>query len=163
MSLVGPDGKPIDLSKAKIIGEEEHAYEAGGLRITWPDTPEKALQRSLGGAQQMIAQATGQKVLEKTGSHAAAQQEAVTAAANVKNPFQIEPAASAVFMLLSREIEYRDAVIEMLCEKIGIDPADLPKKPWPDPKDTEEVENEKEEFDNAVGEMATSPGSQEQN
>ena len=50
MSLVGPDGKPIDFSKAKVIGEEENSYEVGGLRITWADTPEKALRRSLDGA-----------------------------------------------------------------------------------------------------------------
>jgi len=163
MSLVGPDGKPIDLSKAKVIGEEENSYEVGGLRITWADTPEKALGRSLDGAQKMIFQATGQQVLEKTGSHAAAQQEAAVAASNVSNPFQIEPAASAVFMLMSREIAYRDAVIEFLCEKIGVDPKDLPKRNWPDPKETEEVEDEKKVFDDAVEEMSTGTGSQEQN
>lgn len=162
MSLVGPDGKPIDISKAKVIGEEEHSWEAGGLRITWGDTPEKALQRSLKGAQQMVGQAAGQAALERTGSHSVAQQDAIQAAGSVQNPFQIEPAAAAVFMLLGREIAYRDSLIEFLCSKMEIDPDDLPNKPWPDPKEAEEVEDEKEEFDNAVEDMSTSTGSQEQ-
>lgn len=163
MALIGPDGKPIDTSKAKVIGQEEHSYEAGGLRITWEDIPEIALQKSLAGAKQMTAQMVGQAALEKTGSHAVAQQEATAAAVSMNNPFQLEPAAAAVFMLLSREVEYRNAVIAFLCEKIGADPEDLPKRQWADPKKTEEILDEKEEFDNAVEEMATGSGPKEQN
>lgn len=163
MNLLGPDGKPLDLSKAKVIGEKEETYEAGGLLITWADTPEAAMNRSLEMARNLAFQSTGQKVLEKTGSHATAQEEAMKAMANMSNPFQFEPAASAVFMLLSREISYRDSLIAFLCEKMGIDKDELPKSPWPDPKVTEAVEDEKKEFDETAAELSNASGAEGQN
>lgn len=163
MDLLGPDGKPIDFSKAKVIGEKEESYEAGGLLITWGDTPEKALNRSLEMARNLAFQSAGQASLEKTGSHAVANEAAVKAMANTSNPFQFEPGASAVFMLLSREISYRDSLIAFLCEKIGIDKDELPKPSWPDPKVTEAVEDEKKEFDETAAQLSNAAGPEVQN
>lgn len=129
--IVGADGQKIS-SK-----EEEINYEVGGVRICVPKTPKDMLEIALNGAQQIVGQQAGQAALERTKSHVAAQAEAQVAASKVGNPFQLEPGALALFMLMSREIEHRDRVIADLARRLdaldGKDSNELLKKPWPDP------------------------------
>lgn len=128
MPLVGLDGQEISSEKEPI------KYEVGGVIIEIAETPEMVLQKALLGAQQLVAQQVGQMALQKTGSHMVAQTEAQAAASKVNNPFQIEPGAFAIFMLMSREIEHRDRVIEGLSKRLdaldGKSSEDLLKKSW---------------------------------
>jgi len=163
MSIVGPDGLPLADKKEETAEEDQVIYEAGGLRMAWPNTPEAALERALKGAKQATFQMAGQVALNRTGNQMVAEVEAKEAAARQNNPFHIEPAASAVFMLLSREIAYRGQIIDFLCEKIGVDKSELPKPPWPDPSDVEKAQDEKAVFDKTLEEVATAPGAEGSN
>jgi hypothetical protein len=128
MPIVGLDGHEISSEKQNI------RYEVGGVRIETPETPEVSLQRALEGAQILVGQQVGQAALNRSGSHVVAQAEAQTAASKVTNPFHLEPGALAVFMLMSREIEHRDRVIEALAKRLdaidGQDSTELLKKQW---------------------------------
>ena len=91
MSLVDAVGNPV------ILDREEKEYSAGGLRVKLQATPEDMLQRALAGAQKMAGQQAGMIAMQKTGSQAIAQQEAMEVASKVTDPFAMEPAALAVF------------------------------------------------------------------
>ena len=131
MSIVGPDGQTPISTDAETI-----KYSAGGIQLDSTDTPESTFQKALAGAQQVIAQQVGAATLQSTGSHTIAQTQAQQAAARVSNPFQIEPCALGVFMLLSREIEHRDRIISALAKRLdkvdGENSDDLLKDPWKD-------------------------------
>ena len=96
MSIVGPNGKPIDLSQAQLLGNDVHDYEIGEIKISSAETPERVLT-------QAAEQAKG--FLRQQGQFGAAQQ---------ANPFQFEPAALAVFMMLATEVKRLNAEIEEL-------------------------------------------------
>jgi len=150
MPIVGPDGQTPVSSEA-----EQYTYKVGGIHIASGDTPEMMLQKALMGAQQMVAQQVGAMSLQRTGSHVIAQTEAQTAAAKVSNPFQLEPCALGMFMLMAREIEHRDAVISALATRLdaldGKSSEELLKKPWPvNPVQEQENEGENDEFSQAV-------------
>lgn len=137
MSLVGLDGQEIstEIKTAK--------YEVGGVQIDAADTPEMMLQKALAGAQQIVGQQVGQMAMQRSGSQVVAQTEAQAAASKVMNPFQLEPAALAIFMLMSREIEHRDRVISALAARLdaldGNGSEELLKKPWPkEPEQSQE-------------------------
>ena len=121
--LVGPDGKtPVQSDMP------ERRYRAGGLEIKTPGTTSLLLQRAMEGAQQMIGQQVYAAALQRSGSAAVAQQEAQTAVTSIRDPFQLEPCALAVFMYLAREIEHRDRVLSEMNEKLkalGAEPVDL--------------------------------------
>jgi hypothetical protein len=138
--IVGPDGHEVS-SQAKPID-----YEVGGIRIGVAETPESMLQKSLAGAQQLIAQQAYQSTLEKTGSAIVAQTEAQSMASKVANPFHIEPAALAVFMLMAREIEHRDRVIAALASRLdaldGKLSEGLLRKSWIQEPEKNKVESE---------------------
>lgn len=71
------------------------------------------------------AQALGKSI---AAGEALAQAEAQAAAEGVVDPFEMEPCAMAVFMFLSRELEYRDLVIEQLNDRLislGAQPLDV--------------------------------------
>ena len=146
--LVGPDGKtPVKSDMPKL------EYRAGGLRFLTELIPDALLTKALLGAKEMIGQQIYALTLRKTKSATIAQSEAQTAAAATQDPFTMEPAAMAVFMYLSREIEYRDKVIEQISERlvaIGADPINV-EHPYPEPpppsEDEEESESEEEESD----------------
>lgn len=139
MSIVGPDGQTPLSSEAKA-----QAYKVGGVRIDSADTPESMLSKALIGAQQVIAQQVGTMSLQRSGSQIVAQAEAQQAAAKVTNPFQIEPCALGLFMLMAREIEHRDNVIAALAERLdkvdGQNSEELFKKPWDEKQADENAE-----------------------
>lgn len=142
MSLVDAGGNPV------IVDREEKEFSAGGMRIRLQALPEDLLQRALAGAQKMAGQQAGMIVMQKTGSQATAQSEAVSAASKVRDPFAMEPAALAVFMFLAREIEYRDRVISEMAARLDkLDDRETnlehpyPSAPIPEPPDDEEKES----------------------
>ncbi len=96
MSIVGPNGKPIDLNQAQLLGDDVHDYEIGEVKISSAETPERVLTNA-------ATQAQG--FLRQQGQFAAAQQ---------ANPFQFEPAALAVFMMLATEVKRLNAELEAL-------------------------------------------------
>ena len=134
--LVGPDGKtPIksDLPQKK--------FRSGGLQFDTELTPDMLLSKALQGAQQALANQAYQQTMQQTRSAVAATAAATAAASSCGDPFALEPSAMAVFMYLSREVEYRDGIIEQLNErlvKLGAEPLDLTHPypvPEPPPKD----------------------------
>ena len=146
MSLVDAVGNPV------ILDREEKEYSAGGLRVKLQATPEDMLQRALAGAQKMAGQQAGMIAMQKTGSQAIAQQEAMEVASKVTDPFAMEPAALAVFLLLAREIEFRDKVIADLASRL--DKLDNKKTnlehPYPSVSIQEPKKKEKKESDKSV-------------
>ena len=91
-----------------------------------------------------VGQQAFSQAMQRTGNAVVAQTEAQTALAGIQDPFAMEPCAMAVFMYLSREVEYRDAVIEQLNERLvglGAKPLDV-EHPYPptSPVPDEEVE-----------------------
>lgn len=142
MSLVGLDGQKIASTDAEA---EAVAYEVGGICIDAVDTPETTLQKALEGARQMVGQQVGQMALQRTGSEVVAVTEAQAAASKVTNPFQIEPCALALFMLMAREIEHRDGVMSALAARLdaldGNTSDELLKKSWSKPQ-VQDSENE---------------------
>lgn len=103
------------------------AYEISGIRLMNPLTPNQMLERALINARQAIAQNAGMSVLAKGGSQVQAQAAASEAAGSIKSPFQVEPCAEAVFMILAQEIAWRDELISELGQRLhALDGKDLP-------------------------------------
>lgn len=144
--IVGLDGKtPIRLeqkSKDKAKESEFH-YMAGGLRFGSSVAPDAMLQSALERSQQMIGQQAYNKALSERKNAQVAQVMAVTAVSTMTDPFAMEPCAAAVFMYLSRELEYRDSIIAQMNERLqglGAKPLDL-THPYPLPLEKPEVED----------------------
>lgn len=131
--------------KTPIASEVEKVeYKAGGLKVQSPMKPDDLLNKALAGARQAMANQAGAQMLEQTKSHAIAQQAAQAAAENMHDPFGLEPAALAVFMYLSREIEYRDMIIEQISKELAVlgrKPIDV-KHPYPYPEPLPQFEAE---------------------
>lgn len=169
--LVGPDGKtPIQSD----LPQKE--FRAGGLQFGTVMTPDMLLNKAIQGAAQAIAQQTYQAVAQRLSAsplmkvppsqiHSQATAEAQKAAAKVRDPFTLEPAAMAVFMYLSREIEYRDMLIGQISERLqglGAEPLDLTHPyPVPPPKESESEDegDEEEDGDESGGDEAPPPTS----
>ena len=151
--LVGPDGKTPIQSDLPV-----KEFRAGGLQFSTSMTPDMLLTKAVQGAQQAIAQQTYQAVIQRltasplvtqSQAHTQATAEAQSAASKVGDPFTLEPAGMAVFMYLAREIQYRDAIIEQVNErlqKLGADPLDM-THPYPVPEPPEESEESEGEDD----------------
>jgi hypothetical protein len=123
MSLVDSSGKPIDTD---MLGPVK-VYEISGIRMKSPLSPNQMLERALIGAQQGIAQNVGMSVLAQGGSEAQAQAAASKAASEIRSPFQVEPCAEAIFMIVAQEIARRDKLISALSERLhALDGKDLP-------------------------------------
>jgi hypothetical protein len=107
------------------------------------------LTKAIVGAKQAIGQRVFTEVMQRTQNTIAAQTEAQTAVAGIADPFTMEPCAMAVFMYLSREVEYRDAVIEQLNERLvglGAKPIDV-EHPYPPTEPVPEEEAEEDELE----------------
>jgi len=132
--VLGPDGK-------KAVSEKENkTYMAGGLRFSTALAPDELISKALAGAKHVIGSGAYEKSMRMVQNHAIAQAEADQAAANVSDPFTMEPAAMAVFMYLCREIEYRDKVfaeISESLERLGSDPIST-THPYPAPEKKDE-------------------------
>lgn len=96
MTIVGKDGKPIDISKASLIGENIRKYKVGEIEIQTNETPGQVLLK---------AQQTAVGLLQQQGQFSAAKN---------ANPFVFEPAALGVFMLLCDEIKRLEGQIQEL-------------------------------------------------
>ncbi len=128
--LVGPDGKtPLKVEGKKI------SYQAGGLKFDSTVEPDAMLLHALTKSKQSVGNNVFTQVLQNNGTELQAQLQATTAANGVTDPFAMEPCAAAVFMYLSREIEYRDKIIAQLVDRVvalGADPVDM-THPYPLP------------------------------
>ena len=145
--IVGLDGKtPIrSEQEAKTKAKEaKFHYMAGGLRFGSGVTPDTMLQSALERSQQMIGQQAYNRALSEGKNAQVAQVMAVTAVSTMTDPFAMEPCAAAVFMYMSRELEYRDRIITQMNERLqalGAKPLDL-THPYPIPLEKPEVEVE---------------------
>jgi len=142
--IVGLDGKTPIKSEAPSIN-----YSAGGLKFDASAKPNDLLTKAIVGAKQSFGQRVFAEVMQRTQSAVAAQTEAQSAVAGIADPFTMEPCAMAVFMYLSREVEYRDAVIEQLNERLvglGAEPIDV-EHPYPPTEPAPEEEAEEDELE----------------
>jgi len=121
--ILGPDGN----SSAESLPDKE--FKAGGMALKTKFTPDMILEKAKGGARQLAMSHAYESELKRSGSYKAAQDAANIAASSITDPFIMEPCAMAVFMFLSREVEYRDMVIAQLNERLvslGAEPIDIP-------------------------------------
>ena len=158
MTILGPDGKTPIKSEVPV-----KRFSAGGFAFDAPMEPDQLLGKALNMSRQAIAAQAYQAAMQRTQSAVAAQTDANTAAMNVGDPFMIEPAAMAVFMYLSREIEYRDRVIAEInkrLEALGAAPVEVehPYPPPPMPNLEEAVEGAGDETMAAEGEANAAGG-----
>lgn len=116
MSIIGLDGKPIDL---KALTAHPRRYQVEGVDMITQATPETQLGKAMTEAQRAIGGQAMQQMLAQGVSQADAATRAQAAASNVRSPFHMEPCAEAVFMLLAREIRKRDAVIDDLYARLN--------------------------------------------
>jgi hypothetical protein len=140
--IVGLDGKTPIKAEAPSID-----YSAGGLEFKSSAKPNDMLTKAVVGAKQAIGQQAFSRAMQMSKNTVVAQTEAQTAAAGVNEPFLMEPAAMAVFMYLSHEVEYRDSVIEQLNERLvslGAEPIDV-EHPYPPASPVPPQEEEPEE------------------
>lgn len=147
MGLIDPSGKPVDVKSMKA---KPRTYKVGNVRVETPETPELTLGNALANAQQAIASQAAAAAMHQGAGHAGAQQAALKAMGQVVSPFQVEPCAQAVFMLLAQEIEWRDQLIDNLNERLriveataGYEVGDLPERPKVEPK--EEIKEQRKE------------------
>lgn len=108
-------------------------YKAGGLAFEAPGTPNGMLTNAFVRAKQSMGQRAFMAAQNEEKGDLISQAAAQTAAEAVVDPFEMEPCAMAVFMFLSREVEYRDLVIEQMNERLvalGAKPIDV-KHPYP--------------------------------
>ena len=160
--ILGADGEK---AASQAQGQEEvpnFVYAVGGVEMATPEVPEVVLQRAVIGAKQITGQQAGQAAMAQLNDHSMAQQAANAAANACNNPFAIEPAALATFMLMSREIEWRDKVIAQLAERLdkldGESSEALLKKPWPQQEAQGENAREGDAFDDAVKNLSGNDG-----
>jgi len=133
MGILGADGQE---AKSEPKGDESPViqYAVGGVEVGSPETPEQVLGRAVLGAKQMVYAQSEAQAMQQLGDRSMAQKMASAAANSCNNPFTLEPAAQAVFMLMAREIEWRDQVIQSLCARLdkidGESSSDLLQKSW---------------------------------
>lgn len=97
MSIVGPNGEKIDPSNVQYVGSADvQTYKIGEIQIQTNETPELVLAKALKQVQGLL------------------QQQGQFAASQSANPFQFEPAALAVFMMLSNEVKDLKNQIEQI-------------------------------------------------
>lgn len=116
MSIVGPDGKEIDFTK---LNAKPRKYEVESIKLVTEETPEHMLATALDGARKMAVMQTVQQVVANGGTQQDGIVRGQTVASKIVSPFQMEPAAGAAFMLLSREIAKRDMIIKELYASIN--------------------------------------------
>lgn len=120
MSIVDPNGKDLSATRR----EESTTYKIDTVSLETSETPNTKLHEALAGARQM---ATMQLMMQA--KQRAAQQgvlipeeslrvQAMAEASKIVDPFQMEPCAQAVFMMLAKEIEARNEIIEKLTGRI---------------------------------------------
>ena len=138
--IIGPDGKSVTKSNAENI-----RFSAGGLSFETQSTPDDLLNKAYSGAIKSIAEQVYNQVYLETKSAHIAQEAAQSSVNSLADPFAFEPCAQAVFMYLSREIEYRDNIINQINNKLialGCDGIDLKHKhPVPDTSANSKSEN----------------------
>lgn len=129
--LIDHEGKPL------VLEAEPNAYTVEGICIRSPSTPQEHLRSALHESQKMVAQSVYLQARRGGADEMVAQSDAATAAAGIKSPFQIEPCAEAVFMLLAKEVAWRDKIILNLAGRLeALDGQKAPEKPEP-PADPE--------------------------
>lgn len=94
MAIVGPDGRPI--------GPENKKYQIGEFALETPQDSDFFLQQALQFAFQMLRASNPM------------------AAAQVQNPFHMEPAAQAVFMMVADKLAGQEDRIASLEAKLAI-------------------------------------------
>lgn len=118
MSIVDPKGNAV-VSKKNL-----HDYRVGDINLQTNATPEIKLTEALEGAKKIAAMQ-----LQASAEHQAAQGgialpketirvQIMSEVSKIVDPFKMEPAAQAVFMLLAEEIARRDTVIDGLTKRL---------------------------------------------
>lgn len=118
MSIVGPNGEDFSTDR------EVENYTVGNISLDTNARPGDKLKQALEGARKMaemqISMAARQQA-DASGLHIPAESirvQAMAEASKITDPFQMEPCAQAVFMLLATEISQRDEIIKKLNDRI---------------------------------------------
>lgn len=151
MKIVGIDGKELDSESFKKKSEdakkkpEPVEYSAGGASLMSSLSPAELLEKALEGSKHFFTSHAYTNAKNSGMSESLARAEAKSVRESISNPFYMEPAALSVFMQLSREIEYRDSVIDEINKRLialGSEPLSLNGR-WVKTKDDREGEPEK--------------------
>jgi hypothetical protein len=119
MSIIDPNGNGIN-SKEK----ETNQYKIGSINLETTATPNSKLHEALSGARQMATMQLMMRAKQQAAERGIAipeeslKMQAMVEASKIEDPFQMEPCAQAVFMLLANEIESRDGIIRELCGRV---------------------------------------------
>lgn len=111
MSIFDPKGNQVTSEKGK-------EYKVGTHSITTPISTTDLLRSALQNSQQAIAQQTMIAAQANGKDDMEAKAMAMDAIGQVQSPFQFEPCAQAVFMMLSQYVEYQEKVILNLSSRL---------------------------------------------
>jgi len=115
MEIVGVDGKKLS---AKDFIKKFTTYKVGDLEFKSEDKPEDILMQALQMAQQSIQMQVFHAHKHNNASDEDAKIKAMTAASSCQNPWQLEPCAWALFMMLAQQINEKDQLIEQLATRL---------------------------------------------
>jgi hypothetical protein len=118
MSIVDPNGKTLQADREIVT------YEVGAVKLTTNALPGDKLQEALAGARQMAGMqlmAAAKQQAAQGGIHIPEESlrvQVTAEASKIEDPFKMEPAAQAVFMMLANEIRIRTEIIQDLTKRI---------------------------------------------
>lgn len=118
MSIVDPKGNAVASEKAL------REYRIGDISLQTNATPGLKLQEALEGAKKIASmqlQASAQQQATTRGialPEEAIKVQILAEVSKIVDPFKMEPAAQAVFMLLADEISKRDKLIDNLTKRL---------------------------------------------
>jgi len=118
MSIVDSSGKAVQ-SEREVV-----TYQVGNVSLSTDALPGDKLQEALAGARQMMAMQLMQSARQQAaqgGIHIPEESlkvQVTAQASKIEDPFKMEPAAQAVFMMLANELKTRDNAIRALEERI---------------------------------------------
>lgn len=112
MSIFDPKGNQVTSQKGK-------EYKVGPHSIECTSTTTDVLRGALQNSQQAMAQQIYMAAKSQGMDEMNAQARATEAISQISSPFQIEPCAQAVFMLLSQYIEYQQKINDNLANRLA--------------------------------------------
>jgi len=116
MSIVDPSGKAIQPDREIVT------YEVGNVKLATNALPGDKLQEALAGARQMATMQLMAAARQSQGGihipEESLRVQAVAEASKIEDPFKMEPAAQAVFMMLANQIQAQAEVIQDLRGRI---------------------------------------------
>jgi len=115
MDIIGPDGKKLS---AQDFVKEYKVYKVGNVEFKTEDNPTDILKKATVMSQQTIQQQIYFAEMQNGATQEDAKVKAMTAATYHQNPWQMEPCAWAVFMMLAEQVHEKNQVIDQLAARL---------------------------------------------